>query len=321
MRLDIRSLGERIAGGYRVGYDEALALLREMPTGELCELADDLRRRFHGNRIDTCSIMNARSGRCSEDCKWCSQSRFHKTNIDVYPLVDKEAALGEAAINGAKGIKRFSLVTSGRTMNDAEIEGACGIYRAIAGSVPVSLCASMGLLNKEQFKKLKASGVERYHCNIETAPSYFPELCTTHTMREKLQTIEWAKEAGLEVCSGGIIGMGESEAQRVEMAVTLQEIGVVSIPVNVLNPIKGTKLENVPPLAGNEIMRAVAVMRIVNPEADIRLAGGRSLICDIEEELLRSGVSAVITGDMLTTSGFDVDSDREMFRRLGLEMN
>ena len=316
----IGRLKERIEQGYRLGYDEALELLRTTPETELCALAHALRTRYQGKTIDMCSIMNARSGRCSEDCKWCAQSKFHKTEVEVYPLVGAGEAVEEAAGNARKGVKRFSLVTSGRTLSDADTDRICAIYRRIGSEVSVSLCASLGLLNLEQMRRLKESGVRRYHCNLETAPSYFPKLCSTHTVAEKLRTIGWAREAGLEICSGGIIGMGESEEQRVEFAIALRQTGAVSIPVNVLNPIPGTRLAGAPPLTDSEIVRAVAVMRILNPEAAIRLAGGRTRIKHLEERLLRCGVSALIVGDMLTTTGSDIETDKRMFIRCGFEV-
>ena len=293
----IGRLKERIEQGYRLGYDEALELLRTTPETELCALAHALRTRYQGKTIDMCSIMNARSGRCSEDCKWCAQSKFHKTEVEVYPLVGAREAVEEAAGNARKGVKRFSLVTSGRTLSDADTDRICAIYRRIGSEVSVSLCASLGLLNLEQMRRLKESGVRRYHCNLETAPSYFPKLC-----------------------SGGIIGMGESEEQRVEFAIALRQTGAVSIPVNVLNPIPGTRLAGAPPLTDSEIVRAVAVMRILNPEAAIRLAGGRTRIKHLEERLLQCGVSALIVGDMLTTTGSDIETDKRMFIRCGFEV-
>ena len=297
--MEIIRLEEKIAAGYRLGYDEALELMRTTSPGELYELAHRLRTRYQGKRIDTCSIMNARSGRCSEDCKWCAQSKFHKTDIDVYPLVGETEAVQEAAHNASKGVGRFSLVTSGRTLR---------------------LCASLGLLTREQLVKLRESGVEHYHCNMETAPSYFSKLCSTHTPEEKIRTIEWAKEAGLKICSGGIIGMGESAEQRIEFAVTLQKIGAVSIPVNVLNPIPGTPLADVAPLTDTEVLVTMAMMRIINPEANIRLAGGRNMIKHLEEKALYCGISASIVGDLLTTTGSDIDTDKAMFRRCGFEV-
>lgn len=318
--MEIIRLEEKIAAGYRLGYDEALELMRTTSPGELYELAHRLRTRYQGKRIDTCSIMNARSGRCSEDCKWCAQSKFHKTDIDVYPLVGETEAVQEAAHNASKGVGRFSLVTSGRTLTDAETDRVCAIYRRIGREVPIRLCASLGLLTREQLVKLRESGVEHYHCNMETAPSYFSKLCSTHTPEEKIRTIEWAKEAGLKICSGGIIGMGESAEQRIEFAVTLQKIGAVSIPVNVLNPIPGTPLADVAPLTDTEVLVTMAMMRIINPEANIRLAGGRNMIKHLEEKALYCGISASIAGDLLTTTGSDIDTDKAMFRRCGFEV-
>lgn len=316
----VSGLEKKIEEGYRPDYDEALSLMRSLSLEDLCALAHALRLRYQGKRVDMCSIMNARSGKCGEDCKWCSQSRFHHTDIEVYPLVDAESALREAVHNASKGVSCFSLVTSGRTLSPADTERICAIYRRIGSECPIKLCASLGLLNREQLFQLKESGVTRYHCNLETAPSYFPQVCTTHTIEEKLQTIEWAREAGLEICSGGIIGMGESEEQRVEFALALRRTGAVSIPVNILNPIPGTRLAGTPPLKDEEVIRAVAMIRILNPEASVRLAGGRSRIKAVEPELFRCGISGSIVGDLLTTTGSDIDTDKAMFLRLGFEL-
>lgn len=317
--IDIKALKQRIIDGYRVGYEEALGLLSNLPAEDLHALAHELRTHYQGKKIDTCSIMNARSGRCSEDCKWCAQSKFHKTDVEVYPLVGAAEALKEAQHNASKGVGRFSLVTSGRTLTNIETDRVCKIYDQIGKNVNIHLCASLGLLDREQLKQLHESGVEHYHCNLETAPSHFSTLCSTHTMEEKIQTINWAREVGLKICSGGIIGMGESQEQRVEFAIKLQEIGAVSIPVNVLNPIPGTPLENVKPLSDTEVMSTVAILRVVNPEANIRLAGGRNMIKHLEQRLLMCGVSASIVGDLLTTTGSDINSDKEMFHRCGFE--
>lgn len=304
-----------------ITYDRAVEMAQQMPLDELCRMADGLRCRYTGRRADICSIMNARSGRCSEDCKWCSQSAFHKTDVEVYPLVGCEAAVREAAYNRGKGVHRFSLVTSGRTMSDADVDRVCGIYRHIAEITDIKLCASMGLLNGEQLRRLRESGVSRYHCNLETAPSYFGRLCTTHTPEEKIATLRAAKEAGLEICSGGIIGMGESMEHRIELAVTLRDLGVDSIPVNILNPIKGTALEGMAPLPDDEIVRTVAMFRILNPAVHIRLAGGRGLIGHLVPRLLRCGVSALITGDMLTTTGSAIDADKGLLAEAGFDID
>lgn len=215
--------------------------------------------------------------------------------------------------NASKGVRRFSLVTSGRAMTDGEIEKSCAIFNEIGRNTDMALCASMGLLTKPQLRRLYECGVKRYHCNLETAPSFFRELCTTHTTEDKIRTIRGAQEVGMEVCSGGIIGMGESLAQRIELAITLRELGVKSIPLNVLNPIKGTRLEGTAPLSDEEMLRSFAIFRIVCPDAHIRFAGGRLLFKHLERRLLHGGVSASIVGDMLTTSGSAIDRDKALF--------
>lgn len=290
----------------------------ECEVSRLSEEADRLRHEHLGGDFDLCSIMNARSGRCSEDCKWCAQSAFHAAECDVYPLVSADEAVAQARHNAAKGVRRFSLVTSGRTMTLDEVAQAAEIYRAIAEACPeLSLCASMGLLGREELQVLWGAGVRRYHCNLETAPSFFPSLCTTHTIDDKVRTIRAAQEVGMEVCSGGIIGMGETREQRVELAETLRELGIKSIPVNVLAPISGTPLDILEPLPDEEIVYSVAMFRIINPDAHIRLAGGRARIKHLERQLLHCGVSACIVGDMLTTAGSDIDTDKKMFTEEG----
>lgn len=317
-----KELEAAILDGYLISNEEALELLHGAETDALCDAADRVRRHFMGNKLDTCSIMNARSGRCSEDCKWCSQSAHHKAAIDVYPLTGVAEALRHARDNHDKGVGRFSLVTSGRTMTDGQIDRCAEIYRSIAAELPGfrdgMLCASMGLLSKGQLQKLKEAGVGSYHCNIETAPSHFPKLCSTHSLEEKLRTIGWARELGLKICSGGIIGMGETPEQRVEMAFTLREIGVASIPVNVLNPIPGTPLEGTPPLSDDEILRTFALFRLINPGVYIRFAGGRTLLKpEVQERALRSGANAAIVGDLLTTIGSGIAEDKVLFARCG----
>ncbi len=313
----MKKLAEKIKQGYRIGYDEAVALAENTPVEALCALADDLRRYFTGDGYETCSIMNARSGLCGEDCKWCSQSRHNACTVEVYPLVGETEAADLAVQNAEMGVNRFSLVTSGRGMSDKELDKVCGLYEAIRGKTDIKLCASMGLLDEAQMRRLKAAGVVRYHCNLETAPSFFPALCTTHTTAQKLATLRAARAAGLEICSGGIIGMGESRAQRIELAVALRDAGVNSIPLNVLNPIPGTPLADLPALPDDEVLIAAAMMRIVNPTVHLRLAGGRVRIKHLTGRLLRAGVSAAIVGDMLTTLGSGVAEDMEMFEKAG----
>jgi biotin synthase len=312
-----RELEQRIKAGHRVDHREAVALARDVPVEELSALAGRLRDYFLGTRYETCSIANARSGRCGEDCKWCSQSSHNRARVDIYPLVGARRAVMAARKNAGQGVDRFSLVTSGRGMDEAQLKKVCELYEAIRAETDITLCASMGLLDKEQMLRLKEAGVTRYHCNLESAPSFFPTLCTTHTAEQKLRTLRAARQAGLEICSGGIIGMGESREQRIELAIALREEGVDSIPLNILSPIPGTPLEGLEPLPDEEILLAAAMFRIINPAVHLRLAGGRARISHMVRRLLRGGVSAAITGDMLTTTGSDTASDIKMFEDEG----
>lgn len=318
INMDISIIKNQIIEqGMRLTPDQMSSAMNTYTTEELCELAGALRNCFTGDDFDTCSIINARSGKCSEDCKWCSQSKFYKTKADVYPLITVEEALEAAQHNAVSGVRRFSLVTSGRKVTLAEMPQVKAIFNRLKENVRIELCASMGLLNEAEMAELWSCGVRRYHCNIETSASFFPMLCSTHTMDEKLQTIRHAKKLGMDVCSGGIIGMGETMRDRIEMAHLLRCEGVRSIPLNVLNPIDGTPLEGSTPLSKDEILRTFAMFRIMNPEARIRFAGGRKLIADIQEQIMRSGTDAAIVGDMLTTVGSAIEQDMKLFKTLG----
>lgn len=299
---------------------QLLDKITNTPLEELLKQANTLRTTHHQNQFDTCSIMNARSGRCSEDCKWCSQSRHHDCEIEVYPMVSKEDAIEHALDNYDKGIKRFSLVTSGKALCDAEVDKAYDLYQAIREKCDIYMCASMGLLNRDKLQKLYDAGVRRYHCNIETAPSFFPKLCSTHTIEEKVETIKLAQAVGMEICSGGIIGMGETMAQRIEMAQFLKDLGVDSVPINVLNPIRGTKMEGTKALSDEELLRSFAMFRIVMPDKHIRFAGGRTQFGHLTERALMGGISGAIMGDLLTTIGASVEQDKKMIEKLGLKM-
>lgn len=316
----MENITEKVIGGYRLSGQEALDIMNELPTDGLCMIANRLRQHFHGNHFDTCSIINARSGRCSENCKWCSQSVFHKTDIDTYPLVSTQATVDLARHNQSKGVKRFSIVTSGRTVSKTETAKIVDMLKALREETNMAICASLGLLDKDQLIEMYDAGLGRYHCNLETAPSYFNELCTTHTTQEKIRTIKWAQELGMAICSGGIIGMGETMEHRIELALKLRELNVDSMPFNVLNPIKGTALEGAEPLSDDEILRSAAIFKIIHPTATVRLAGGQILIKHLKERLLRGGVSAAIVGDMLTTTGQDIETDKALFKKAGFEI-
>ena len=227
---------QKIIKGYRLNLKEALEILRTYSDSELFQLANDLREHYLGRKMTTCMIMNAKSGKCSENCKWCSQSMHHQTDVEVYDFIDEKEVLDRAKLASEKGVTMFSLVTSGRKLSSLNLSRVSKAYQNVRKAVPqIRYCASMGLLSKKDLQELYDAGVRRYHCNIETAPSFFSSLCTTHTLDDKLNTLKWAREVGMELCSGGIIGMGETMEQRVEMALFLQKMNILSIPMNILD--------------------------------------------------------------------------------------
>lgn len=315
----INKLKAEIINGGSITKEQALQLFSQ-PADLLCSAANEIRQHFCGNGFDLCTIINAKSGRCSENCKFCSQSGHYKTNIEEYPLLSDSDILKEAQYNADKGVLRFSAVTSGRALNNDEIDNMCRVMTKLKESVNIRLCASFGLLNTRQFLKLKEAGLARVHNNLETSQSYFPQMCTTHTFAEKVESIKAAQNAGLQVCSGGIFGIGESNQDRVELAFELKQLNINSIPVNLLNPAKGTPYENQKILTSQELCQIVAVYRFILPWANIRLAGGRGLLEDKGRSAFLSGANAAITGDMLTTSGISIDTDLEMLAELGYEV-
>lgn len=316
----VEQIKERVLAGGAITEADAIQLLSYPDKGKLYKAANEIRLHFKGDKMEMCSILNARSGRCSEDCKWCSQSAFHKSNIEEYELVDLKEAEMLAKENAKKGVHRFSLVTSGRTISNKNLDKLCGVYKKINQSTPIHMCASMGLLNRSQMEQLKQAGVSNYHCNIETALSFFSKLVSTHTMEEKLATIKHAQELGMEVCSGGIIGMGETQEQRIEMAFALRDIGIQSIPINLLTPIEGTQLQGMKRLSDEEILTTFALFRFINPTAKIRLAAGRKLIAHMQDEVLAAGANAALVGDYLTTIGTNIHQDKEAFKKAGFSL-
>ncbi|MEZ3564403.1 MAG: biotin synthase BioB [Duncaniella sp.] len=313
---------DRILSGGSLTADEALELvnLTDSSRKELYDTAAEITRHFGPRKFDSCSIINARSGRCPEDCKWCAQSAHFNTTINSYPLVEREVCMDMAAYNQRAGIGRFSLVTSGRTVKGEALDTICSYYRQLSRDTDIYLCASMGLLDDEAMERLAQAGVKRYHCNLETAASFFPSLCSTHSREEKLAAIARARRAGMEICSGGIIGMGETMRQRVEFALELREVNPVSIPLNVLQPIPGTPLEHMPPLTDTEILDTVAIFRLVHPRVIIRFAGGRARISpQAQREALRIGVNGAIMGDLLTTIGAQIEQDKTMIKECGYD--
>ncbi len=312
----IAELKEKVLDGESITREEAVSLIHA-PLGELCTSANEIRQKFCGNIFDMCTIINGKSGCCSENCKYCAQSSKSKARHDEYPLLDTKDIVEHALYNYKQGVLRFSIVCSGKKLSNSEVDRLCESIREIKKACPISVCVSAGLLDENNFRKLKDAGVTRVHNNLETSRRFFPKICTTHTFDDKLKTIIAAKNAGLEVCSGGIMGIGETMDDRIDLALTLRELGIKSIPVNILNPIIGMPLESYKIMTDIEAARIIAIFRFINPTAQIRLAGGRGLLSDMGKTLLLSGANAVISGDMLTTSGVSVENDMKTTKELG----
>lgn len=318
---EIIQFRDLIISGTDLSYENAVLLTKTKEKDALYEAANAIRKHFCGDYFEMCTIKNAKSGKCKEDCKWCTQSGHYKTASDNYALIDEENAIESAFENYNHNVDKFSLVTSGKKIEGNELKTICNHFKAIGSKSSITLCASLGLLCYDDFIGLKESGVSHYHCNLETARSYFPNLCSTHSIDDKIQTIQNAQKAGLDVCSGGIIGMGETMEQRIELAMELRKLNILSIPVNILVPIKGTPLENTPPLTDEEILTTIAIFRFINPKAKIRFAGGRTQMEHIQEKALQCGINAALVGNYLTTVGSNIEQDKKMFRRNGFRIN
>lgn len=315
----MNNIKQRVLSGELLDKKSIMQLC-DMPLKELCVAANDIRKHFCKNNFDICTIINGKCGRCSEDCKYCAQSAHYKTKIDEYPLLGVEEIVRQAEYNADRGVLRYSIVTSGKRLTDDEVDKVCESIRAIKENVNIEVCVSFGLLNELQFKKIKAAGASRVHCNLESSQNFFKSVCTTHTYDDKIKTLKAAISAGLDVCSGGIMGLGESMEDRIDMGLLLRDLGVKSVPINFLNPIPGTPYENNKPLCDEEKLRIIAIFRFILPDASIRLAGGRGLIQDKGEGCFLSGANAAISGDMLTTSGITIETDMNLLNKLGFEV-
>jgi len=319
--INMKRLAKEIIAGRRLQRDEDFNIFLTAELNELLEGANMIRKELCGNKVDLCAIINGRSGNCSENCKFCAQSVYHHTGIDKHEFLDPEVILEDCKKNEANGVHRYSIVTSGRALLGKDFDKAIESYRKMKDECNIELCASHGLIGEEEFARLKDAGVSMYHANIETSKRYFPNVCTTHTYEDKTNTIMLAKKAGLRVCSGCIIGMGETWYDRIDMALSLSELQVDSIPINVLMPIKGTCYESLEPLSEDDILRTIAIFRYINPNAYIRMAAGRIYFKDGGAKTFLSGVNATITGDMLTTVGNNTIQDKKMLTDLGFDIS
>lgn len=310
-----------IQEGGNIDFAQAMELANGANLEALCRAAAQLCREHQGNNFDLCSIINARSGKCSEDCKYCAQSVYHETDINRYEQVALATAVEQARENDAYGVGRLSLVTSGRSLSPTQVESMGTIYNAMSRETSLRFCASMGLLSKEIAELLYSYGVRRYHCNLESCEEFFPSICSTHSWEEKVDTLKVAREVGMDLCCGGIIGMGESLQQRVQLAFELRELGILSIPINILSPIAGTPLADIAPIAFDEVLRCVALFRLINPKAVIRIAGGRGRFGREQYRLFEAGANGAIVGDYLTTAGEGVAVDLREFKKCGFTID
>ncbi len=319
----IKSLKSKVLEGGEISDTDAYALADSLPASSklLRKAAAEITSHLCSPTFDLCSIVNARSGLCGENCKWCAQSKYYSTGCETYDLVDHDECMAAARDCSLKGIRRFSLVASGRAVKGNALKSICALLNEAAAETGISTCASLGLLDRNDLQQLWDAGVRRYHCNLETAPSHFSTLCTTHTVEDKINTINAAREVGFEICSGGIIGMGETVRQRAEFALKLREIRPDSIPINILSPIPGTPLQDTEAISEDDILDTVALFRFVHPLTQLRFAGGRKRLSrKAQIEAMKIGINGGIAGDLLTTLGSTVTEDKALIDEAGYKL-
>ncbi len=291
--------------------------LLQKPLFELLAEANKLREKYHHDQLDLCTIFNAKSGACTEDCKFCAQSCFHKTNIDIYDLKTEDEMITAAKRAKEIGSKRFGIVTSGNSLNDDEIDLICRIIQKVKSELNLEVCASLGALNLPKLKKLKSAGLNRYHHNIETSPNFYRHIVSTHKFEERINTVKAVKKAGLECCSGGIIGLGESWEDRISMAETLKELNIDAVPINFLIPIAGTALENQKSISIEDALRTIAIFRIILKNKVIKVAAGReTFLKDFQGMAFMAGANGMLIGGYLTVKGRSPEEDQKLISQI-----
>ena len=296
-------------------YDEQL--------DTLIEKANKITRENFDNKVEACSIISAKTGGCSENCKYCSQSVHNSATIDCHPLLDVETVKKAALSAKENGATRFCIVTSGRKPEGKDFERVLEMIKAVASIDGIHCCASLGLLTKEEIKKIHEAGVERFNHNINTSQNYHKQICTTHNFEDRVNTVKMIQKEGMEACCGVIIGMGESRVDRIDMALSLKELNPKTVPINILNPIKGTALENYKnKIDEQEILKTICIFRIILPHTLLRYAGGRELRLSKENQKagFLAGINSVLVGNYLTTTGSSADEDKKMLEELQLTL-
>jgi biotin synthase len=321
----LAALGRKVLAGGHVDRREALWLLDLEASADIYDLlawANRLREHFKGNRIHLCSIVNAKAGGCSENCKFCAQSAFYQTAAPSYGFVDPDPMLQAATEAEQHGVRALGIVSAWKGLTEGPLlDEVCDRIRDLAQQGKVRPDASLGIIKSQRVAdRLREAGLECYNHNLETSRRFFPQQCSTHTYEDRIETIRYLKQAGIKICSGGIIGMGETREDRCDLALALREIGAELVPINILNPISGTPYENVPPLAPLEILKTIACFRFILPKQEIMIAGGRTVnLRDVQSMIFMAGASAMMVGNYLTTLNQPVEKDLQMLRDLGLE--
>lgn len=320
--LVFQQIENKILAGNELTLEEAIYLagLEGRQVHQLIALAGKITSLYANNKIDLCSIVNAKSGLCSEDCKFCAQSARYQTAINNYRLLDKDIIVNAAKQVKLKGITGFSLVTSGKELSEGDFEKVLDIYQELK-KCGLRLCASLGLLDEIRALRLKEAGVNMYHHNLEASRSYFPQICTSHTYEQRVETIEYARRAGLKVCSGGIISIGETMRQRLELAYELKKLNVDSVPINILNPVPGTPLEKQEIISPLEIIKTICLFRLIMPKVTLRFAGGRKeALGELRSLGFLAGINGAIVGDFLTTAGDEIEKEINLIKDLGFTL-
>ena len=289
----------------------------KIPLPELLVKADRIRRTHCGSLLDVCSIINAKSGRCTEDCKYCAQSAHHSTSVPVYPLLSNQEIFDAALKARADGAGRFGIVTSGNRLSETELVQLIKVIRKIISEVDIKVCGSLGALTREELVRLKEAGMTRYHHNIETSTSFYPRIVSTHSFEDRLKTIAAAKSAGMEICSGGILGLGESWEDRIEMALILKELKVDSVPLNILIPLDGTPLSGIPLISREDVIRTLCIFRIILKNNIIKIASVRETrLKEFQGLGFMAGANGMLIGGYLTTRGRSVEEDMEFIQEV-----
>ncbi len=317
--MDLRELTDKVLNGGEITREEA-NLLVDAPLEELCKAADELRKHFQGDAFDMCAILSVKGGRCTENCKFCAQSSCSSADIPSFEVRDADYVAEDAKRYDGIGVARYCQVSSGRRLNKREIAQIAENIKRIVKETNLMPCVSLGLIDREDLELLKEAGLKRVHNNIESSPKYFGNLCSSHTTDDKIKVMKLVHEAGLELCSGGIFGVGETWQDRIDMAFALREVQPESIPINMLKPIEGTPLEDREMISEEELRRIIAIFKFILPKSFVRFAAGRDVLEDSGMKCFTGGCNATITGNMLTVKGVSMVEDLKNIRELGYDL-